>query len=146
MPNFQSSVGPAASCDWCCFTIMLSKHENGTNGMIDWFSTEIGLILRTWGGFPSSILLLLKIYCGQHVMRRPWIRRGPQEMHGQNRSPVQGFKIASGICIMNRMNQWWVVNVFFLWHGWGERCSSRCPEVQKWGTMPRCAKIFVLFT
>ena len=69
------------------------KCENGTNGMIDWFSTDVGFIRR----LPSSSLLLLKSYCGQlvkYVMRCPWIRRGPQEIHGQNRSPVEGFKIA----------------------------------------------------
>ena len=61
------------------------------------------ILYRNWthsanmGWLQSSILLLLKSYCGQlvnYVMRRPRSWRGPQEIHGQNRSPVQGFKIA----------------------------------------------------
>ena len=69
---------------------------------LKWNKRHDRLILyRNWthsanmGWFPSSSLLL-KSYCGQlvkYVMRCPWSRRVPQEIDGQNRSPVEGFKI-----------------------------------------------------
>ena len=88
-----------------------------TNGMIDSFGEH---------GVASKL----------HSFTEELLRSASQLCHALSLDPKATSgnawpKQVTGPRLQNR-------NVFFLWHGWEvkkcERCSSRCPEVQRWGT------------